>query len=333
VSLFRILSVLGVVLILGTAAAAAPSEIADQRLEIATSGGTGLLPLYVSADWSRPLAEVKRAVVVFHGNGRNARGYFAYVKDAREEAGEPESDVLIVAPHFVTEEDLDRHPQPDGDRLLRWTSQAWKDGRRSEAPVRASSFDAVDAIIARLADRRRFPALRSVVLAGHSAGGQLLNRYAAAGRGPDRLSALGIAVRYVVANTSSYLYFSDDRPRRARRRCSGLNDWKYGLDKPPSYVRDTARLETTYIARDVVYLLGEKDNDPDSRYLDRRCEAEAQGENRLERGESYFAYLKARHPALRHRLRLVSGIAHSARRMFASPCGRAALFGDMSGCP
>ncbi len=272
-------------------------------------------------------------MVVFHGNGRNARGYFAYVKDAREEAGEPESDVLIVAPHFVTEEDLDRHPQPDGDRLLRWTSQAWKDGRRSQAPVRSSSFDAVDAIIARLADRRRFPALRDVVLAGHSAGSQLLNRYAAAGRGPDRLSALGIAVRYVVANSSSYLYFSDDRPWRVRRRCSGVNDWKYGLDEPPSYVRDTARLEATYIARDVVYLLGEKDNDPNSRYLDRRCEAEAQGENRRERGESYFTYLKARHPALRHRLRLVSGIAHSARRMFASPCGRAALFGDMSGCP
>ena len=40
--------------------------VADQRLTVQGAAGTGVLPLYVSGDWSRPEPEVTRAVLVFH---------------------------------------------------------------------------------------------------------------------------------------------------------------------------------------------------------------------------------------------------------------------------
>jgi pimeloyl-ACP methyl ester carboxylesterase len=81
-----------------------------------------------------------------------------------------------------------------------------------------SSFDAIDSILARLADRSVFPNLAHIVLAGHSAGGQIVQRYAVVGTGTDKLTALGVRVRYVVANPSSYAYFSRERLGRSRSR-------------------------------------------------------------------------------------------------------------------
>jgi trehalose 6-phosphate synthase len=59
---------------------------------------------------------------------------------------------------------------------------------------------------------RFFPDLKTVVLAGHSGGGQLVHRYAVVGKAPAALASAGIHLRYVVANPSSYVYFSDARP-------------------------------------------------------------------------------------------------------------------------
>ena len=41
--------------------------IADQRFVVTTEAGSGLLPLFLLADWSEP---------TFHGTGRNALSYF-----------------------------------------------------------------------------------------------------------------------------------------------------------------------------------------------------------------------------------------------------------------
>ena len=96
-------------------------------------------------------------------------------------------------------------------------------------------------MIARLNDRDRFPALKEVVVAGHSAGGQLVQRYAVVGRPAARSAGL----RFVVSNPSSYLYFSDERPQGDGRFaapsdaavCPQYNRWKYGLAGAPPYVR------------------------------------------------------------------------------------------------
>jgi pimeloyl-ACP methyl ester carboxylesterase len=88
--------------------------------------------------------------------------------------------------------------------------------------------------MARLADPNVFPNLHSVVLAGHSAGGQFVQRYATANT--ERLPTL-----YIVANPSSYLYMDKQRwtassPEFAvpspqeQSICPLYNHYKYGLE-------------------------------------------------------------------------------------------------------
>ena len=153
------------------------------------------------------------------------------------------------------------------------------------------------------------------------------------------LSSAGIHLRYVIADPSSYLYFSDERPAPFRgASCRNFNRWKYGPIDPPAYVKADAantwpRLEAQYVQRDVIYLLGDADIDPHQKDLDTSCGAEAQGRTRFVRGQAYFAYLHARHPSgWSQRMWFVPGVAHSGRKMITSTCGVNAIF-DTGTCP
>lgn len=301
--------------------------VADGRLAV---GGDATLAVGLSSDWSRPLHAVAQVVVMLHGADRDAEAARRIADAARETAGALAQTVLVVAPQFLADVDAQAHQLPS--TVLRWTPEGWNQGDPALGPAPVSSFAAIDALLARLADPTGFPALRQVVLAGHSAGAQAVQRYAAVGRGEAALSARGIAVRYVVANPSSWLWFDADRPRPVAD-CPGVDAWKYGLRNTPAYVADPAGAERVYLARDVVYLLGEADTDPAHPALDRSCAAMAQGDTRLARGMLFMFHLELRHPNLvHHRVVGLPGIGHDARRMFTSVCGLGAVFGR-PGCP
>src|SRR4029079_4744258 len=78
---------------------------------------------------------------------------------------------------------------------------SWRSGGVSPTNRDLTSFDFVDEILRRLADRKTFPNLSAIVVAGHSAGGQFVARYEMANKVHD---TLGVPVSYVVANPSSY---------------------------------------------------------------------------------------------------------------------------------
>ncbi|MGD0363397.1 MAG: alpha/beta hydrolase [Bryobacteraceae bacterium] len=313
------------------------AEVATQIFSIATPHGPANEPFLISLDWSQPQPAVARAVIVFHGVGRDVTGYYRTVQDAAQQAGPAGRDTIIIAPQFLDEEDVHEHHLPK--EVLRWRRVAWEGGEAAAAPSPISSYTVVDALLARLADRSLFPNLKTVVLAGHSGGGQLVQRYAAVGKSAAVLAAAGIHVRYVIANPSSFLYFSDERPGAGGGgRCPEFDRWKYGPVDPPSYVKldpgvTWKQREQDYAQRDVIYLLGTADIDPHEKDLDVSCAAETQGPSRLLRGQAYFAYLHTRHiSGWNQRLLLVPGVAHSARKMFTSPCGVNALF-DTGTCP
>ncbi|MCK8784793.1 hypothetical protein M0638_10400 [Roseomonas sp. NAR14] len=316
--------------------------VAPARLPVATPAGQGVLPLYVSQDWSRPLPGVTRALIVIHGRLRDADVYDATGERAVAASGTGAA-TLLVTPQFLAGIDVPAHRLPDD--TLRWTLEGWQGGDPAEGPAPLSSFDALDAILARLADRALFPALRQVVVAGHSGGGQVVQRYAVLGKGGEALGRAGVALRYVVANPSSYAYFGPERPdgppgenrgfaRPDAAACPGYDRWKYGMQGLPPYAGNAApaALEAGYVARDVVYLLGTADTNPRHPALDRSCMAEAQGPYRYARGLAYLADLRRRHPeGLRHRLLEVPGVGHDGNAMLTSACGLAALF-DRPGC-
>jgi pimeloyl-ACP methyl ester carboxylesterase len=304
--------------------------VADSRIAV---GQLGSLPLYLSADWSRPLPEIERAVLVLHGRLRNADVYYRSAKTAQAAAGDAGKASLMIVPQFLAGIDVDAYRLPAD--TLRWTLEGWEGGDDALGPSAASSFDALDAILTKLSDRSLFPNLKQVVVAGHSGGAQVVQRYAIAGKAQGVLEGLGIGVRYVVANPSSYAYFSDQRPQPAiAASCPGYNNWKYGMDSRPAYLATpTSRmLEQAYVARRVIYLLGTDDTNPDHPALDKSCMAEAEGPYRFARGHAYAAVMQARDAGTpHHSLWDVAGVGHDGDKMLTSPCGLQALF-DLPGC-
>jgi pimeloyl-ACP methyl ester carboxylesterase len=304
--------------------------VGDQTLAVQTNEGRGVLPLFASRKLDQENPGITRALIIIHGAFRDAGQYFDSAHAVAKEAGH-DNDTIVIAPQFLAEPDAHKI---SGD-TLRWTQQSWKDGRPAVGPAPISSFSGLDAILEKLSDKRLFPALTTVVLAGHSAGAQVLQRYAAVGKGEAALRGIGVSVRYVIANPSSYLYFTDERPTgkgtfgpNDESSCPTVNTWKYGLKRAPAYAKGRpADIEATYIKRDVIYLLGTSDTDPRHPLLDRSCAGEAQGPFRYARGLSYFQYLKARHPNdLAHRVLEVPNVGHDERGMFKSTAGTAALF-------
>jgi pimeloyl-ACP methyl ester carboxylesterase len=305
-----------------TSTTAAPALVRSlASFGITRSGSTLSVPVYVSQPLTVPDARVTRAVVVLHGLSRNVEGYW----DSAAAGLKGAPGVLLVAPLFATSSDSPATTQ------LYWTSSGWPKGNLSESsgrPWRISSYGVLDEMIARL--RSTFGSLRTVVVIGHSAGGQFVQRYAAA--------SADAGLRFVVMNPGSYLYVSPERPdgnggfavpAPAPR---GYDDYKYGLQNMSntSYMASigAAALRSRYQAAHVRYLLGELDTNPDDPDLDTSASAMVQGAHRLQRGEYFFSYLGFTFGSSiyeRHELVLVPGVAHTASGMFRSAAGRAAM--------
>ena len=324
--------------------------VAPERIKIKTTQGEALVPAFASADLTKVHADIKRAVVVVHGRLRDADKYFDLSVRAAK-ASNALGDTIIIAPQILSTADAARHDLPVN--VARWKTEAWLGGDTGKAPFPVSSFEVMDAIIAQLSDRARFPHLERIIVAAHSGGAQFVQRYAVVGRADQVITAAGLQpyaegvdvnaakgpvmrVRYVVANPSSYLYFDPTRPN-AVNHCAEYDQWRYGVVNPVGYAQgsDMKAVEQRYLTRRVIYLLGGSDIDPNHAALDKSCMAEVQGSNRLERGNNYFAHLlkrtKLQGVTLRHTRVEVPGVAHDADRMFNSVCGKAALF-DTPGC-
>jgi pimeloyl-ACP methyl ester carboxylesterase len=271
---------------------------------------------------------IERAVVMVHGVRRNAEDYFTTGEQLLATAHWPDTHTLLLAPGFFTARD-----RPAGANLPLWDSR-WMQGRPSvQGRVGITPLRALDDLLAWVGDGKRYPALKQIVLIGHSAGGQLVQRYAVFSSAEQKLAAQGIALRYVISSPSSYLYFDDRRPMGAQfnqdavAHCPEVNHYRYGLEGLPSGLNEQAssarELFKQYASKPVTYLVGEQDNDPNHRLLDKSCAAEAQGRTRLERQRQYLAYEQL----LSHEWRIpvnhaqaqVPGTGHDARALYTSP--------------
>jgi hypothetical protein len=139
----------------------------------------------------------------------------------------------------------------------------------------------------------RFPSLRAVVQVGHSAGGQLVSRYAVGTTVHDQLRERGIYMRSIIANPSSFLYLDRQRPNLAAESgfidydegvplvaaepCATFNNYLYGMDRLVPYMgrRPIADMLAAFRTRDIWIFNGMEDNQvrPD---MDTSCPASLQ---------------------------------------------------------
>lgn len=302
-----------------------PNETCAERVEIA--GGL-YLPVYGTHLLSEGHAGVTRGLIVIHGNNRNADTYFETGILAAAEAGVAAA-TAIVAPHFQTDED-----GPEADEPF-WSSAGWKRGNlsRPEGPSpRVSSYTGLDRIVDAFLNPTRFPAMREIVVAGHSAGGQVVHRYAATTE--HKAAGSGIPIRYVVTNPSTYLYLGPEREDAEGAftvpgtECADYDEWHYGLQDRNSYAErlDADSIRAQLVRHDVRILLGDADTATAS--LDVSCGANLQGPRRYHRGRTLVRFMDEMFAGHAHREMIVPGVGHSSRSMWLSGVGAGALFGN-----
>jgi pimeloyl-ACP methyl ester carboxylesterase len=283
---------------------------------------------------------VTRALVMIHGAGRNADHYFETATAAGFLAGALEN-TIIVAPRYVAGDDN----RAANEVLWPGGGNSWRSGGPSPTNPSITSFDLMDEIVRKFAEKKTFPNLTRVVIAGHSAGGQFATRYAMTNKVHD---TPGVSLTYVVANPSSYAWPVAVRPTAAGDADPGVaekamlgpngdkvrtnysfgpfdtskapdfNRWPAGLQDKAGYSAgmNDERLKRQLVERPSTYLLGQLDVLPLAGF-DSSPRGMAQGPTRRARGEAFFKYLTEVMGA-KHKASIVSHCGHNARCIFTT---------------
>ena len=310
-------------------------------------GGPARSLVYTTYPLDTPNPNIRRALVMVHGTLRNPDHYFrtattaAFLADALR-------DTIVIAPRMASAEGS-CHDKLDANEVS-WScgGDSWRSGGVSPTNKELTSFDFVDEILRRLADKRTFPNMQAIVVAGHSAGGQFVARYEMANKVHD---ALGVPVSYVVANPSSYAWPDPTRPlpvQDATAENAGLG-WKtetphtgfeYGPYQPNGTCANSAQtydrwpfgleqrtsgytagmpdeqLKKQLISRPTTYLLSQVDTLPLGGF-DSSCNAMAQGPTRRARGEAYVKFVNEKLGA-KHAVQIVPECGHNDRCVYTT---------------
>jgi pimeloyl-ACP methyl ester carboxylesterase len=307
--------------------------------------GNAFSQVYRSHPLTVANSKIERAMIIIHGQGRNANDYFqtgmaaAFLADALD-------NTIVISPRFAGHDSNNcKDVLVTGE--IAWDCGDWKNGFESLNTKGVYSYDFLDKLLTMLADGKVFANLKLIVVSGHSAGGQIVNRYSAANKVHEKLR---VPVRYVVSNPSSYVYLDDQRLPRDftcdtkgvckesfrnyadRRNCTTYNQWMHGLDNLKGYAASLTaeQIRTQVLNRPVTYLLGELDTLPIAGF-DQSCISMAQGPSRFDRGKAYFAHVKTKHKAKDHALVPVPLCGHNNRCIWTADVALPILFPKLEG--
>ncbi len=261
-------------------------------------------------------------VVLFYfrsGIGRNFQAAYSGVVGSLDE-----SKTVLVSPNFYSPSDASVAGNwYDPTNHLAWANfNAWVGGDDPASPsdgagAACSTYDVYDTLLAMLRNRVTYPNLKTIYLSGHSGGGAFMNRYALMQGDLDQAQQglvqddSSVDIRFVAANSPSYVYFSADRPSlqqgsRAANACPSYDSWMFSLSASSTgdsgyarYVRakvaalgmDTSGLVARFFRRDFTTLQGDLDTRARYPVGDYSCPVLAQGgDNRRDRSYAYWAY-------------------------------------------
>jgi len=317
--------------------------VPDNFLNVYQDGHLLTLPYYGNSDIESTLPYVKTAIISLHGDGRNASEHFNILINATTN-NEMIDSTLILAPLFLLQGDLEG--QDLDSTVLFWPSGDWNAGdlsRNTGSHPRAaqiSSFSILDTIYHRLVTN--CPNLETLTLTGHSAGSQMVVRYAAGGRAQQDLEdGNNILFRYIPTNTPSFLYLDEARVVNEYAQsytfeipdlCWSANYYKYGLGSLNDYMQASGvdLIRDQYFNRDITYLIGSYDTGGQST----NCARDVQGNNRLNRSYVFFGYLSYYYGDSvysNHRLAELPSVYHEFWQVVNSECGMNTIL-DLGAC-
>ncbi len=321
-----------------TAPCISPTTVCEQWITYA--GGPARSMMYSTYALNKRDTRITRALVMIHGASRNADHYFETATAAGFLAGALEN-TIILAPHMLATGDKSAANE------VVWSSGGvnWRAGGFSSSHPTLNSFEFVDEIVKALANKKNFPNLTHIVIAGHSAGGQVVTRYEMVNK---LHGTLGVTMTYVVANPSTYAWPVAARPlgtgdaavADADKEALGAdgekvhtnfsygpfdasklpnyNRWPAGLDSLAGYSAgmNADQLRKQLVERPTTYLLGQVDVLPLGGF-DASATAMAQGPTRRARGEAFAKYVNETMGA-KHNIMIVPECGHNDRCMFTT---------------
>ncbi len=294
--------------------------------------GSSRALIYSTYPLAQKNEQIVRALIVVHGQGRDADNYFRTSLAATFLAG-AFNDAIVISPRFASNNGTGcRDVLAENEVNWPCSGDSWRSGGTATNNAKLTSYDFMDEIVRELANKNNFPNLKAIVITGHSAGGQFVTRYE---MGNKIHETTLVPITYVVSNPSSYSYLDPERPSGANnelrafgdaRNCTTYNNWPYGLKNRTGYTANIPddQLKKQLAARPTTYLLGELDILPLAGF-DSSCPAMAQGPTRLARGQAFGAYVNAKYNA-KHNVVVVPLCGHNARCMYTSEVALPILF-------
>ncbi|TWJ04754.1 hypothetical protein JN11_00475 [Mucilaginibacter frigoritolerans] len=307
--------------------------------ELHKKGGTQKLRYASNHFLTTVDTSVKTLLVYIHGINRNGEDYFEY-GERMLRATNKKKETLLIAPQYANAEDLDYYQL--GNDFLYWKKAEWKDGHTSISSdnrpqsLKISSYEVLDSLLTAVLSSGKFPNIQRVIVCGHSAGGQFVQRYSAITPVPDRFTQYKF--RFLVMDPSSYMYLDGRRPLADKTfgvpdtsGCPEYNNYPKGLLKLNTYANTIGaeNIKRNVMQRDIVILLGEKDTRTDDPNLDVTCSGNLQGRFRLERGLNYVSYLSC-FPGYTHKgnYNVVAGSGHNGDTMINSDEAKKWIFDE-----
>jgi hypothetical protein len=166
--------------------------------------------------------------------------------------GPTKDNVAIIAPFFANNLDKNvAYPYDDASgssqsNALVWDSYDWAYGRNNMYPASStniSTFHVLDEIVAYFENRDEFPNLHEIVIAAHSMGAQLVQRYAAL---TDVSSSDRVKVTFWPSDPNSYAWLSNARPPGPYVDCPTWDNYPEGFSE---YVSDKQQYGAALVSR------------------------------------------------------------------------------------
>src|SRR5215471_7411333 len=158
------------------------------------AGGPSRSMVYRTYALDAPNPQITRALVVIHGAGRDADNYFRTAL-ASAFLGDALDDTIVIVPRLASTAGTCHDELAPNEVSWSCAGDSWRSGGVATNNDKLTSFDFTDELLRKLARKDIFPNLRAIVVSGHSAGGQYVDRYAMANTVHD---TLGVPVTYVV---------------------------------------------------------------------------------------------------------------------------------------
>jgi pimeloyl-ACP methyl ester carboxylesterase len=317
---------------------------------VGSKGGRSLVYTTYSLSTANP--RITRALIMIHGTLRNPDVYFTTATAAAFLAHALD-DTVVIAPRIASADRNCKDELAANEISYSCGGDSWRSGGNAASDPSVTSFDFMDRLVERLADKKTFPNMRVIVIAGHSAGGQFVARYEMANKVHE---TLGVPVHYVVSNPSSYAWpditrplpTGDAAPEAARMgwqleskphpdftygpfagaaECRSFDRWPYGLEQRTSgYTAGMSddQLKKQLASRPTTYLLSQVDTLPLGGF-DSGCAAMAQGATRRARGEAYFKWV-TEHLGAKHEIKIVPECGHNNRCVYTDDTALPVIF-------